>query len=315
VHAVESRKFSVVVVTRNRFHILRELLESLVDLRKGGLEIFVVDNASGDGTSQEVKAKFPRVTVISLESNHGAVARNFGFQKAGGDIIVTLDDDVTGLTETELTVIERYFNENPNLAALNFKVLDDRTGSIANWCHPYKPEEFSDKYFQTCEISEGAVALRRSVLEETGYYPESFFISNEGADLVCRMLNRGYEIGFAPDVDVFHKYCEEAREPWRRYYYDTRNHFWLAIRNFRFGYGIKYVLTKVGIMLVYSLRDGYFRYWIKGVVDALRGVRVMFQTRHPLTASAERRLIEIQSHKPGIFYMLRERLAHRQVKI
>jgi len=304
-----------VVVTRNRFRILRELLESLSTLRNGGLEIIVVDNASTDQTSQEVKTIFPGVDVITLGSNQGAVARNFGLQKASGDIIVTLDDDVTGLTETELNRIEKYFNENPKLAALNFKVLDERTGSIANWCHPCKPEEFSDKYFQTCEITEGAVALRRSVLVETGYYPESFFISNEGADLVCRMLNRGYDIGFAPDVDVFHKYSEEAREPWRRYYYDTRNHFWLAIRNFRFGYGIKYVLTKVSIMLIYSLRDGFFKYWFKGVMDALRGGREMIRSRQPLSVSAERRLIEIQSHKPGVFYMLRARLAHRRVKI
>ena len=303
------------MVTRNRFRILRELLESLSTLRNGGLEIIVVDNASTDQTSQEVKTIFPGVDVITLGSNQGAVARNFGLQKASGDIIVTLDDDVTGLTETELNRIEKYFNENPKLAALNFKVLDERTGSIANWCHPCKPEEFSDKYFQTCEITEGAVALRRSVLVETGYYPESFFISNEGADLVCRMLNRGYDIGFAPDVDVFHKYSEEAREPWRRYYYDTRNHFWLAIRNFRFGYGIKYVLTKVSIMLIYSLRDGFFKYWFKGVMDALRGGREMIRSRQPLSVSAERRLIEIQSHKPGVFYMLRARLAHRRVKI
>ena len=308
-------RLSIVVITRNRIRILRNLLASLLKLRYGEIEIIVVDNASSDGTSSVIKETFPQISVISLESNLGAVARNFGFEKATGDIVVTLDDDVTGLNNEKLDRIVKYFSEKSGLAALNFKVLDEKTGSIANWCHPRAPEEFADQFFLTCEISEGAVAFRREVLEETGYYPEAFFISNEGADLACRILNCGYDIGFAPDVAVFHKYAEEAREPWRRYYYDTRNHLWLAIRNFRFGYGIRYVTAKVGLMMIYSLRDGYFRYWLKGVVDAVRGTEKMIRFRQPLSASAERRMTALQAHRPGFLYMLRKRWGERRVRI
>lgn len=306
---------SIVVLTRNRLPIVRPLLESLEKLRKGGIEIIVVDNASVDGTSEIVLKSFPRISVVTLDSNRGAVARNEGLAKASGDVIVTLDDDVYGLTEEHLDRIENYFEEKPRLGALNFKVLDEKTKSISNWCHPYKPEDYSGRYFETCEISEGAVAFRRGALDETGYYPEPFFISNEGADLACRLLNRNFDIGFAPDVEVQHKHAEESREPWRRYYYDTRNHFWLAVRNFRLAYGLRYVLAKVGIMMIYSIRDGYFRYWFRGVIDALRGLGPMIRSRSPMTDSAVRRRSAIRSNRPGFLYLLKRRLQERKIRI
>ena len=129
-------ELSIVVLTRNRIRVLVELLESLICLRNTRPEIIVVDNGSTDGTIESLRVKFPRVDLIPLQSNLGAVARNFGLQKAIGNIIITLDDDVIGLTEQSLLMIERQFQENHELAALNFKVLDPHTGIIPPQASP-----------------------------------------------------------------------------------------------------------------------------------------------------------------------------------
>lgn len=307
--------FSVVVLTRNRRDLVCQLLDSLLGLRHGRLEIIVVDNASSDGTLQALNGGFPNVTTISLASNQGAVARNFGLRRATGDIVICLDDDVIGLTDQSLDAIQRHFNENPKLAALNFRILDASSGEVANWCHPCRVEDFASRFFLTCEISEGAVAFRRGLLGDVGYYPEAFFISNEGADLACRILNHGYDIAFTPQVPVLHKFSAQARESWRRYYYDTRNHLWLAIRNYRLAFGTRYVLAKLAAMLVYSIRDGFFRYWLKGVFDAIRGSGRMYRTRQPLTPLAHRQLKRLRADRPGFFYVLRKRLALRTIRI
>ena len=44
------KKIAAVVVTYNRKELLAECLEALIKLNHDGLDIFVIDNASTDGT-------------------------------------------------------------------------------------------------------------------------------------------------------------------------------------------------------------------------------------------------------------------------
>ena len=305
---------SIVILTYQRMKLLRQLLAALGELQYRPLEIIVVDNHSDEDVAGMVGAEFPGMRIIALSENAGAVGRNVGIKAAGGEIIVTIDDDIFGLTDQYLAELATAFAD-PKLGAACFNVLDAEGEKVSDWCHHYPVETHAGQEFVTNDFPEGAVAFRRATLAVTGIYPESFFISHEGPDLACRILDHGYEVRYLPGIAVTHHHSPQGRASWRRYYYDTRNTLWLAIRNFPFGYGFRYVFVGMGAMLVYAVRDGFFRYWLKGVIDSLRGLGAALETRKCLTPETMALMRGIDRHRPGVFTMARKRLFQREVRI
>ncbi len=277
------------------------------------LEIVVVDNCSEEPIDDLV-AQDSRAILVRNNENLGAVGRNSGLFVASGDLIISLDDDVYGITDQNLKDLVGLM-ESPDVAAVNFKIEEEKTGRLINWCHPYDMDAFSDQELETMEISEGAVAFRRCALEQVGLYPEYFFISHEGPDLALRLINSGWRLIYSPKIEVTHAYDQRARASWRRYYFDTRNQLWLVLRNLSCWYGLKRLAIGWGSMFVYSIRDGYLRYWIKAIWDALLGAPRAWRDRTPPTAEAQKRWRQIEQHRPGFWKMARRRLFSREVRI
>jgi glycosyltransferase involved in cell wall biosynthesis len=94
---------SVCILTYNRISLLRKLLLSLRDLMQStAIEIIVVDNHSEDDTQKVITEDFFGINYIRTAKNVGASARNLGLKEAKGKIVVTLDDDIFGLTEKSI---------------------------------------------------------------------------------------------------------------------------------------------------------------------------------------------------------------------
>jgi GT2 family glycosyltransferase len=301
---------SVSVLTFNRCALLRKSLHELLELTYRPLQILVVDNHSQDGTPEMMRREFPQVTYFYLEQNIGAAGRNVGMQKASGDIVVTLDDDVMGLADGGIRALATKFVDDPKLGAVNFRVMNT-AGQVCNWVHHCREENFFDQQFLTYEITEGAVAFRKLALEASGYYAEDFFLSHEGPDLAFRIFERGFTVMYSGEICVTHHFAEEGRKPWRNYYYDTRNQFWLAARNFPWSYAFSYLARGLAAMLVYSIRDGYFRYWLKAMRDGLWGVRRATAGRRVLSKATMEVVKKIDSQRPKVGYLIRKRLFTR----
>ena len=306
-------RFSIVILTYNRRERLRKQIELIRCLTVPNLEIVVVDNAS-DLPVDDIVALEKRAYVLRNSKNLGAVGRNSGMRAATGDIVITLDDDVYGITDHHLELLTRLFQQE-NVAAINFKVVEEGTGRIANWCHPCDELKFETKSFETNALSEGAVAFRRKALESVGYYPDYFFISHEGLDLASRFINAEWIVLYSPEILVAHAYEEEGRASWRRYYYDTRNLLWLVIRNYPIFYGLKKLGIGWSSNFIYSVRDGYILYWFKGVSDAIRRCRLVGKERVPLTHVATERFKFIEKNKINFLVKAKRRLCRRSMRI
>ena len=144
-------KISILILTYNRSDILRELLMSLGDISYSPLEIIVTDNHSTDNTELMMRNEFPNIAYYIMDANIGVGARNVGMSNATGDIIITIDDDVIGIGDSEIKTIIRIFNAKPDIGAVCFRIVDYYTGKICNWCHHYKTEEFCNREFITDE--------------------------------------------------------------------------------------------------------------------------------------------------------------------
>ena len=89
---------SVVVPTYNRCDRLRRVLGALADqtLPRDSFEVIVVSDGSTDGTDEYLRGGQTPVDVVAVtQPNSGpGPARNAGVERARGDLVVFVDDDV-----------------------------------------------------------------------------------------------------------------------------------------------------------------------------------------------------------------------------
>jgi GT2 family glycosyltransferase len=305
---------SVVILTFNRWENILGLLDELSCLGDPDVEIIVVDNGSADGTGGAVAAAHPEVRLVALGENMGVGGRNRGMGVARGDIILTLDDDMTGMDDAALVHLREAFADDPELGALNLKVTWPGTDRVRDWVH-HRPVSHADRAFRTYEVTEGAVAWRRQALDDVGLYREDFFISHEGLDLALRLIDAGWAVGYDGSIAVGHMHAVGGRKSWRRYYYDTRNLFWIAVLHLPWRDAVWYLAKGLGAMLVYSLRDGFGKYWWRAVRDGLAASRWLRRERKPVSGRTRAYVRECDRHREGFWSLVRKRLRQREFSL
>ena len=305
---------SVVILTYRRREAVLRLLGQLAGLSDPDLEIVVVDNGSDDGTAAAVAAAHPDVRLAALPANRGVAARNDGLALARGEILVTLDDDMLALDDADLATLRTAFAESPRLGALNFKVLRPGDGTVRDWVH-HRPLADADGRFETYEITEGAVAYRAAALADRGRYREDLFISHEGVELAFRLLDGGWTVAYDGRIAVEHHHDPGGRTGWRRYYYDTRNQFWIAALHMPLGYALGYLARGQAGMAYYALRDGHGLVWLRAVRDGLRGVPQRLRERHVWAEHTRAAVAAADAARPGLWRTIRIRLRQRDFSL
>jgi GT2 family glycosyltransferase len=86
---------SIVIVSFNTEQLLQRCLDAVsADIQSLTAEIFVVDNASTDGSPQMVAQRYPHVKLIANERNVGfAAANNQAIRQASGQFVLLLNPD------------------------------------------------------------------------------------------------------------------------------------------------------------------------------------------------------------------------------
>src|ERR1035437_4997574 len=92
---------SVVIVSWNAKDYLAQCLESLATIRGSvSLEVFVVDNASADGSPEMVRERFPSVRLMQTGANLGfAKANNMGIRQCKGRYVCLVNSDIKVLNQ------------------------------------------------------------------------------------------------------------------------------------------------------------------------------------------------------------------------
>src|SRR5690348_15444271 len=94
-HLSEFPLVSVVILNYKRRDALLRVLDSVRQQVCVNREIILVDNNSQDGIRGFVERYAMEVELIELKENRGACGgRNAGIERARGEIIITLDNDI-----------------------------------------------------------------------------------------------------------------------------------------------------------------------------------------------------------------------------
>lgn len=210
-----------VYVSWNTRDELAESLEVLLGKDGAAVEVVVVDNASGDGTVEMLRERFPDVRVIANRENRGfAAAFNQGWRASERPYVLQMNPD-TVLPPGELASLCHCLCGNPRLAAVA-PVLVDEEGRDTESARPFPPltlRLLGDELPRHGEplALEGcpdAVAVhwfmgacglfRREALEATGGFDEGFFLYAEDIDWGLRAWRAGWQIAQISTLEVTH---------------------------------------------------------------------------------------------------------------
>jgi len=114
---------SVVIVTLNRAHLLRDALASLMRQTRPPDEVVVVDNGSTDTTGEVIAEFASSLNLISVEEPRRGIpyARNTGVRHASKDIVAFIDDDCVASPDW-LHFVEMPFVQDPDVGVVGGEV-------------------------------------------------------------------------------------------------------------------------------------------------------------------------------------------------
>jgi len=130
-------KLSVVIVNWNTGRLLIECLESVAEdlSNPDDAEVFVVDNASSDGSPEEAVQRYPQIRLIRNSANPGfAAANNQAIQIAQGELVLLLNPD-TRLHPGALPSLLQFLDGHPDAGAVGPRLLNP-DGSLQYSCSP-----------------------------------------------------------------------------------------------------------------------------------------------------------------------------------
>lgn len=220
---------SVVIVNWNTREMLYDCLVSVfAGLGSLQSEVWVVDNASTDGSPEMVAAEFPSVYLIQNTDNLGfAAANNQALAQASGRHALLLNSDTVVLGDV-LPASVAWIDAHPKVGALGCRVLNT-DGSLQITCSRFPsllnltlqatglsrlPGSFFDRYRmerwnrrnpRPVEVISGCYMLvRREVLTQVGLLDEAFFFFGEETDWCRRISKAGWELWFTPVGEIVH---------------------------------------------------------------------------------------------------------------
>ena len=257
---------SVVIVNYNVKYFLKQCLSSVFGSQRRlacdselGLDVWVVDNDSVDGSVEMVRSEFPDVHVIENHENVGfAKANNMALAQATGDCLLLLNPDTIVESDTFVRCVDfmqshadcgglcvkmvdgegRYLKESkrgfPTPEASFYKIsglihLFPKSKKIAAYYMGHLPDDETNEI----EIMPGAfIMFRRRVYEQIGGLDESYFMYGEDIDFSWRIHLAGWKNYYLPETHIIHYKGESTKKGSMNYVYTFYNAMAIFVKKY-----------------------------------------------------------------------------------
>jgi GT2 family glycosyltransferase len=295
---------AVIIVNWNGGELVTRCLRGIRRQTLNPTKIFVVDNASSDGSCETIAAGFPEVTLIPVGENIGfAAANNLAARRAEDcDWIALLNPDAF----PEPTWLEQLIaaaRDHPEFTFFSSRMLmaDDptRLDGVGDAYHVSglvwreghgspAPGNFLDEreIFSPCAA---AALYRRSMFLEAGGFDEDYFCYMEDVDLGFRLRLRGHRCLYVPDAVILHKGSAlTGRRSDFSIYYGHRNLVWTYVKNFPGVWFWLYLPLHIllNMLTPFAFLRGGFGTACKAKIDAMRGLPQAWRKRQEIQAHA-----------------------------
>lgn len=222
------RKISIIIPTLGRKNELDCLLESIVTQNYSNIEVIVVDQNHDDSLDYIIGKYKNKLEIFHEKVNFkgAAKARNYGFQRASGEIMNFPDDDAV-MAPDILHFVDDFLEYNKDVNAIFGKVQDEKKSiDILYFKKKDTRVKLCNLYQTTIETS---MFIKKETFQEIGMYDEKFgigtyFGAEEGADLVSRLLYRKTKMMYVAKPFFYHPNKRDYNLLYRAY-------------NFGFGFG------------------------------------------------------------------------------
>lgn len=217
-------KLAVVILNWNGLTHLQTFLPSVVEYTPDH-SIFLVDNASTDGSVAWVKSIYPQVSIIRNTENGGfCKGYNQGLKQIEAEYYMLLNSDVE-VTANWLSPMLNVLESDPKVAAVQPKIRSYQqkntfeyagaAGGHLDWLgYPFCRGRVFDtletdegQYDDTCDIfwaSGACMCVRASLFHELGGFDEAFFAHMEEIDLCWQLKNKAFRIVYTGNSTVYH---------------------------------------------------------------------------------------------------------------
>lgn len=231
---------SIVIVNYNVKAFLEQCLMAIERAKRDlKLEIYIVDNASVDGSQAMIKKRFPNVKLIENKKNIGfSKANNQALRKVKGKYVLILNPD-TLIQEDTLLVLNEYLEKHEDTGAVGCKLINpDGSYQIASrrsfptpWVafsrilglsRLFPKSRLFGRYNMTyldpdtsseIDVLPGSLVFaRRTVLEEIDYFDEEYFMYGEDIDLCYKIKQKGWKIYYTPATKAIHYKGESTKK-------------------------------------------------------------------------------------------------------
>jgi GT2 family glycosyltransferase len=229
---------SIVIVTwRAREHVLR-CLESIAEKTDLEHEVIVVDDGSGDGTAEAIRARFPDVVLRAKTRNEGLVAgRNDALPLVRGRLVLMLDAD-TELRSGAISAMAAVLDSDPEIGLVGPRMVGP-AGELQLTCRRYPPllipfmrrgpyaridpdpgphrwhmmKDFDHAHRRPVAWVSGAAQMWRSELAATlGPYDRRVSsYGGEDLDWCLRVWSAGQQVHYVPEAEIVHHWQAVTR--------------------------------------------------------------------------------------------------------
>ena len=186
--------------------MLERFLPSVVAYSEG-TDVYLVDNASTDGSVDFLREHYPTIKIVQNSTNGGfAKGYNEGLKHIEADVYCLLNSDVE-VTPNWLEPIKNTFNSQPEAAIIQPKILDlmrkdhfEYAGAAGGFLDKFGYPFCRGRIFQTIEKDEGqyddirevfwatgaCMFIKSDVFWSLGGFDEDYFAHQEEIDLCWR---------------------------------------------------------------------------------------------------------------------------------
>ena len=199
-------------------------------------DIVIVNNPSGDDSTEIIKQRLPQITVVNAPTNGGfGSGVNIGVERCAREFIAVLNPD-TVFFDNSLSEVFRQFKD-PKVGIVGFNLVNE-DGSPQHSArtfysfatvilrrtplkklsyfkkleddHLLKNRELDKSTFEAPWVLGAGFVVRRSAFVKLGGMDERFFLYLEDTDICRRMWRAGYKVCVAASAKLMHVHRRES---------------------------------------------------------------------------------------------------------